>query len=393
VVFAPSGLWLSSRLESGQTRNKENTMPSAVYFIDLKASFKENLPRKIRRLMETAGIADVVSKRDLAAVKIHFGEKGNTAFIRPVFVRTIIDTLKQAGAVPFLTDANTLYAGTRGDAVNHTTTAVQNGFAYSVVEAPIVIADGLRGKSESAVPVNGKHFEKVYIGREIVEADALLSVAHFKGHELTGFGGAIKNIGMGSASRRGKMAQHSGIGPKIKRKKCVGCGDCVSHCAHGAIAMHDKKAAIDPEKCIGCGECILICSSEAVQIQWTQSGPAFLEKMVEYTQGVLRGKEDKTLCINFITNVSPACDCFPFNDRPIVRDIGILASTDPVAIDQASVDLVNREPAIPDSCLTTNTAAGEDKFRGIYPKVDWEAQLDYAQHLGIGNREYELVKL
>jgi len=368
-------------------------MASKVFFTDLKASFQENMPAKIAKLLETAGIAETVSKRDLTAVKIHFGEKGNTAFIRPVYIRTIIEAIRRLGSSPFLTDANTLYAGTRGDSASHITTAIQNGFAYSVVEAPIIIADGLRGKSETAVPVKRKHFDEVFIGTEIVEADAFLSVAHFKGHELTGFGGALKNIGMGCASRKGKLAQHSGVGPKIKKKNCIACGDCVAHCSQKAISFVDKKAWIDPEKCIGCGECILICPNGAVQIQWDQYGAVFLEKMVEYTEGVLKSTAGKLLCVNFITNVSPACDCYPYNDRPIVRDIGIVASTDPVAIDQASIDLVNQEPAIPDSCLTTNTEAGADKFKGVYPKVDWEVQLDYAQELGLGSREYELVKL
>ncbi len=368
-------------------------MASKVYFIDLKATFQENMPAKIGKLMTAAGIADTVSKRDLTAVKIHFGEKGNTAFIRPVYVRTIIESIRKAGGSPFLTDANTLYAGTRGNSASHIITAIQNGFAYSVVEAPIIIADGLRGKSDTAVSVDRKHFDQVHIGTEIAEADALISVAHFKGHELTGFGGALKNIGMGCASRKGKLAQHSGVGPKIKKKNCIACGDCVAHCSQKAISFVDQKAQIDPEKCIGCGECILICPNDAVQIQWDQYGTVFLEKMVEYAEGVLKTAAGKLLCLNFIINVTPACDCYPFSDRPIVRDIGIVASTDPVAIDQASVDLVNREPAIADCCLTTNTEPGADKFKGVYPKADWEVQLDYAQELGLGNREYELVKL
>ncbi|BBO69387.1 4Fe-4S ferredoxin [Desulfosarcina alkanivorans] len=368
-------------------------MTGRVYFIDMRATIKENFIAKIGRLMETAGISRIIDKRDLTAVKMHFGEMGNAAFIRPVYIRKVVEVVKQAKGVPFLTDANTLYAGTRSDAPHHLTTAVKNGFAYAVVEAPLIIADGLRGKSETAVPINQKRFASVYIGTDIVEADAFISVAHFKGHELSGFGGAVKNVGMGCASRKGKLAQHSGLSPRISGEQCIGCGECRDHCSQHAISMEGETAAIDADSCIGCGECILICPNEAITVQWNRSVPVFLEKMVEYALGVLKGKANKAFFINFITDVSPACDCYPSNDAPIVKNIGVVAATDPVAIDQASVDLVNAEPALAGTRLTTNTAAGEDKFKGIYPKVDWEIQLDYAEKVGLGSRTYELVKL
>ena len=368
-------------------------MPSNVYFCDLKASNKENLPDKLGRLMRKAGLEYMIGNRDLTAVKLHFGEKGNTAFIRPVFVRKAVSEIKNAGGRPFLTDANTLYAGTRSDAAGHLTTAVENGFDYAVVGAPLVIADGLRGKSETAVSVGLKRFDTVYIGTEIVEADALVSLAHFKGHELSGFGGALKNVGMGCASRRGKMAQHSSLSPKVIEKRCVGCEECIPHCSQEALAMVEEKARIDEDACIGCGECILACDNGAIQIQWNQSIPVFLENMMEYTVGVLKNKADRSLFVNFLTDISPACDCFGYNDTPIVRDIGFLASTDPVAIDQASADLVNREPALPDAHMKCNTAAGEDKFRGLYKDVDWAYQLEYAEEIGLGSRKYDLKKI
>jgi uncharacterized Fe-S center protein len=272
-------------------------------------------------------------------------------------------------------------------------TAIANGFAYAVVQAPLIIADGLRGKNETTVAINQRRFASVYIGTDIVEADALVSVAHFKGHELSGFGGTIKNVGMGCASRKGKLAQHSGLSPQISGERCIGCGECQDHCSQHAISMMDERARIDEATCIGCGECILICPNEAIAVQWSQSIPVFLENMVEYTLGVLEGKSKKAFFINFITDVSPACDCYPVNDAPIVKNIGVVASTDPVAIDQASVDLVNAEPALAGTRLSTNTAPGEDKFKGIYPQVDWEIQLDYAEQLGLGTRSYTLVKL
>jgi len=368
-------------------------MKSKVYFIDLRATMKENLVAKLGRLIETAGLSEAVKERDLVAVKLHFGEMGNTAFIRPVFLRKIVEMIKGVNGVPFLTDANTLYSGTRSDSPSHLTTAIQNGFAYAVVDAPIIIADGLRGRSETPITVNQKNFKRVYIGTDIVEADALISVAHFKGHELSGFGGAIKNLGMGCASRRGKLAQHSTVAPKVIKKKCIGCGDCIDHCSQNALSLAEEKAVLDSKKCIGCGECILVCPNTAIEIEWNQAVPVFLENMVEHTMGVLKGKSQKMLSINFITDVSPACDCYPMNDAPIVKDIGVVASTDPVAIDQASVDLVNQEHALPGTCLQTNRKPGEDKFRGVYPKVDWAYQLEYAEQLGLGSREYELVKI
>ncbi len=390
-------------------------MTATVFFTDFKANSRENLLEKLARLITTAGLGDVLEENDLTGIKLHFGEKGNTAFIRPPFIRRIVEAIRENGATPFLTDANTLYAGTRSDTVSHITTAVANGFSYSSMDnAPIVIADGLRGKSETAVRVDLKHCKEVYIGSEIVGADALISVAHFKGHELSGFGGTLKNLGMGCASRKGKLDQHSTVSPKIKKKKCIGCGECADNCpaeaitlaaekvthgkeaiplGEGTIIHGEKKATIDPDRCIGCGECIIRCPTGAVNIRWNQSVPVFLEKMMEYTQGVLQGKEGKALYINFITDISPACDCLPYNDSPIVRDIGIVASTDPVAIDQASADLVNAEEAFAGTCLKHNTLPGEDKFKGLYPDVDWEVQLDYAETIGLGTRKYDLVKL
>ncbi len=368
-------------------------MKSTVYFIDLRATYKESLIAKIGRLINTAGLSDLIKKRDLVAVKLHFGERGNTAFIRPVFIRKIVEELNETGCSPFLTDSNTLYAGTRSSAPTHFTTAVQNGFAYSVINAPIIIADGLRGRSETPVLLKGKQFETVYIANEIVEADAMVAVAHFKGHEVAGFGGTLKNLGMGCASRKGKLAQHSGLSPKIIKKRCIGCGDCITHCSQEAISMIEEKADIDQEKCIGCGECIIVCPSGAAQVQWSQSGPAFMEKMIEYAAGALKNKKGKALFLNFITDISPGCDCMPYNDAPIVKNIGILASQDPVAIDRASVDLVNKEHLLPGSCIKEGNGAGLDKFRAVYPKVDWNLQLDYAEQLGLGTQGYVLEKI
>jgi uncharacterized protein len=366
---------------------------SKVYFADLRTSVKENLPTKLVRLADMLGLDRIVPKRGLVAVKLHFGEKGNTAFVRPVFVRPIVERVKSLGAYPFLTDSNTLYAGTRSDSVSHLKTATENGFAFSVVDAPIIIADGLRGAAYASIKIGGELVKTAYIGTDIAEADSIISLAHFKGHELSGFGGAIKNIGMGCASRRGKMVQHSDLSPKVTRKKCIGCGDCVEHCSQSAIALNDGKAEIDSQQCIGCGECILICSNRAINVQWNVDIAVFQKKMVEYTLAVVKGKETRVACINFLTQISPACDCYGHSDAPIVPDIGILASIDPVAIDQASVDLVNRQKGLDGSCPIGQKERGKDKFRGLYPKVDWTVQLDYGEKIGLGRRDYDLIPI
>ena len=369
-------------------------MTADVYFMDLEATSRENLPQKLSRLVKAAGLESCLKENDLTAVKIHFGEKGNTAFIRPIFIRQVIQDIKASSAVPFLTDANTLYVGTRSDSVSHMHTAVENGFSYSSMDAtPVIIADGLRGKNETRVRVNGKHCESVYIGSEVMEADALVSIAHFKGHELSGFGGALKNIGMGCASRRGKLDQHSNVSPKIKRKTCIGCRECETHCPAEAIHLENKKAYIDHELCIGCGECIVRCPTESVTIKWNQEVPVFLEKMMEYTWGVLKDKSQKSFFINFVTDIAPKCDCLPYSESPIVNNIGVLASTDPVAVDQACADLVNQAQGREGTALTTNLAPGEDKFKGLYPHVDWELQLKYAEELHLGTRSYQLNRI
>ncbi|MFH1596367.1 MAG: DUF362 domain-containing protein [Pseudomonadota bacterium] len=372
-------------------------MPSQVFFMDLRASAKETNFKKFQKLLEAVDLKGILKrrkKRPLIAVKLHFGEKGNTSFIRPIYVRQVVDRLWECGGRPFLTDANTVYVGTRAEAVSHLTTAIENGFAYAVVRAPLIIADGLTGKAEVEVKINKEQFKTVYLAEAIVEAEGLVTLSHFKLHELSGFGGALKNLGMGCASRRGKLAQHSNISPKVTGKKCTGCGDCVAHCAQEAIGINPEteKAVIDPAKCVGCAECILVCPYGNIQIQWNESIPVFLKKMMEYAYGVMKDKKGQSVFVNFITQVSPACDCYGYNDLPIVGDLGILASRDPVAIDQACADLVNKSRGLPGSALK-NKSAGTDKFKDIYPQVDWPIQLEYAAQLGLGAREYELVKV
>ena len=297
------------------SERKPHKAPSKVFFADLRASYRENLLDKLVRLMDRADFKSVLSPRGFVAVKLHFGERGNMAFIRPNFIRRIVDYAKASDAYPFLTDTNTLYAGTRGSSVSHIHTAIENGFAYPVVNAPIIIADGIRGATDTKVRIDQPIFKSAYVGKEIVESNALISVAHFKGHEFAGFGGTIKNLSMGCASRKGKLALHSDLSPKVKRKRCIGCGDCITHCARKAITLQDEKAVIDTKRCVGCGACITICPNNAINVRWNTDSRLFQKKMAEYAYAVLKGKRGRAAFLNFLTQISPSCDCSPYNCR------------------------------------------------------------------------------
>ena len=366
---------------------------SEVYFSDMRASHKENLFGKISKLLAMAGLGQRIAADDLTAVKIHFGEKGNTAYIRPVFARHVVGEIKKLGARPFLTDSSTLYPGERKEAVSALVCAIENGFDYSCAGAPLIISDGLRGVTETAVKGEGELLKEVFIGTEIIEADSLVCMTHFKCHELTGFGGAIKNLGMGCASRKGKLVQHSTVAPGVAEKYCTGCGICPRSCAHDAIVITGGKAVIDPQKCAGCSRCITVCPVKAITIQWNEAADLVMKKMAEYAKGALTGKEGKTVYLSFVTQVSPACDCYGHADAPIVNDIGICASTDPVAIDQACADLVNGARGNEGSALQSGHEPGGDKFRGVWPEIPWEVQLEHAEKIGLGSRAYTLVRV
>ncbi|BCR06340.1 4Fe-4S ferredoxin [Desulfuromonas versatilis] len=368
-------------------------MSSKVHFADMRAGSRENLFEKLRRLVDAAGIMHVVGKADLTAVKVHFGEKGGHAYVRPVFLRHIVERVKELGGKPFLTDSNTLYPGERKEAVSALTCGIENGFAYAVAGAPLIMCDGLRGHSSRRVNPGGELLKSVDIGLEVLEADALIAVSHFKCHELTGFGGAIKNLGMGCSSREGKLEQHSTVAPKVAESYCTACAACLKACAHDAIRFVEGKARIDAESCVGCGRCITICEETAIKIQWNAEAPLVMRKMAEYAKGALYGKGGKGLFVNFITQVSPACDCYGHSDAAIVADIGILASSDPVALDQACADLVNQAQGLPGTALRSGLEPGGDKFRGVHPEIDWEVTLEHAEKIGLGSRSYELLRL
>ncbi|MEF2230617.1 MAG: DUF362 domain-containing protein [Pseudodesulfovibrio sp.] len=369
-------------------------MTADVYFWNLRASMKAPLHARMRSLLRACGAHKHIRGGDLAAVKIHFGEQGTTGFLRPLWVKAITDFIAEAGGKPFLTDASTLYVGQRGEAVSHHLCAARHGWDPLLMGAPVVIADGLKGGDEAAVPVGGRHIGEAYIASAVAEADFLVSVNHFKGHELAGFGGALKNIGMGCASKRGKMQQHFSTGPTLLPDNCTACGACVKSCKPGALRLDESgKISIREELCVGCGGCFVACRHGALQVNWQIGVQEFLERMMEYALAVIRTKGRPCLHVNFVMDVVPDCDCVGFTDAPICPDLGVLASLDPVAVDQASMDLVDAAPPLYPSRLPFGLTPGQPKFAAIHQHVPEHMGLDYAEKLGLGTREYKLVNL
>ncbi len=369
-------------------------MASKVCFWNLRASLKSPYEARMKRLLKAVGADKCFAEGDLAALKLHFGEQGVTGFVRPLLLKPLVDFIKAAKAKPFLTDASTLYVGRRGEAVSHHMVAADHGFDPLALGAPVIIADGLRGGHQAAVPIKGRHFRTAYIAGDIAEADAFVSVNHFKGHELAGFGGALKNIGMGSASKQGKMQQHVTTGPALDIDKCVGCGACAKICASKALELGDAgKIILYAERCVGCGACFMACKTGCLVINWQTDIRQFMERMMEYALAVLATKARPCLHLNFVLSVVPDCDCMGFTDAPICPDIGILASLDPVAVDQASLDLVNAAPALYPSRLPQGLKPGADKFLALHPHMPGGMGLDYAEAIGLGLRAYELVQV
>lgn len=360
-------------------------MASVVYMAGMHSrSMESNKISKLERLCEAINVKKIVKKNELCGIKLHFGEYGNTTHLRPEFARVVVDKVLKAGAKPFLTDSSTLYSGMRHNAVDHLNVAVMHGFAPAVVNAPVIIADGLYGENDIPVRINKKHFAEVFIADAIRRVPALVVMSHFKGHEMGGFGGAIKNLAMGGASVRGKRDQHA-IHVQIDEAKCIGCGRCVKVCPQGALTLIDRKSHVDISKCIGCFECITVCPVKAISIDWNTEIIPFVERMVEYAYGVVKGREKRLGYINFVLNVTPDCDCVGWSDGPMVADIGILASTDPVALDQACFDLVNKAES-----LDPKLKDAPDKFRARWPHTRGDIQLSYGEEIGLGSREYTI---
>ncbi|MDY0340750.1 MAG: DUF362 domain-containing protein [Coriobacteriia bacterium] len=365
---------------------------ATVYFAPVRSPLKRSMVTRVGGLLLRAGLGDVVAEGDLVAIKLHFGEQGNTGFVSPVYLREVVRRVRDAGGKPFLTDANTLYRGERSNAVEHLACAIHNGFSFATVDAPLIIADGLDGRDAVEVPVKGKHFDSVRIGSAVVHADVMVVVTHFKGHKATGFGGAFKNVGMGLGSRSAKQRMHSDFRPEVTPEACTACGRCVKWCPVNAITLNDEHhAVVDYEICYGCGECVAACPSGAIATQWKTDATSIQEKIVEHVAGALDGKDGKVIYLSFVTTVTPECDCFSFSDAPVVPDIGVLASTDIVAIEQAASDLVTRASGLAGS-LGEGLVSGDDKFVAI-TGVDGTHAITYAEEMGLGTARYELVQV
>ena len=365
---------------------------SKVYFTNMRVKNGDNLQKKLARLMKKAGIGDIDFENKYPAIKMHFGEPGNLAFLRPNYAKTVADAVKELGGKPFLTDCNTLYVGGRKNALDHIASAYENGFSPFSTGCHILIGDGLKGTDEVLVPVEGGTYVKeAKIGRAVMDADIFITLTHFKGHEATGFGGCLKNIGMGCGSRAGKMEMHSAGKPHVITDLCIGCGACTRICAHDAAIVTNKKANIDHNKCVGCGRCIGVCPKDAVEAASDESNDILNCKIAEYSKAVVAGRPQ--FHISLVVDVSPFCDCHAENDAAIVPDVGMFASFDPVAIDVACADAVNAQQPLAGSLLAESDHEHHDHFSAVSPDTNWKSAIEHGVKIGLGSDQYELIEI
>lgn len=370
---------------------------SKVYFTDFRVQVGQSILAKMKTLCIAAGIKNIDMEGKFVAIKMHFGELGNMAFLRPQYAKVVADLVKEQGGVPFLTDCNTLYPGNRKHALEHLDCANLNGFNPTTTGCQIIIGDGLKGTDDIEVPVrNGEICKTAKIGRAIMDADVFISLAHFKGHEMTGFGGAIKNIGMGCGSRAGKMEQHSSGKCIVNAELCRGCRKCAKECGSDAITYVNNKALIDKDTCKGCGRCIGACGFDAIRNEQWDAGDLLDKKMAEYAQAVVQDRP--CFHINLAMDISPNCDCHGENDAPILPNIGLFASFDPIALDQACADACQQAEPLANSQLGDHLAQPDwhhhhDVFMDSNPNVHWQETLEHGEKIGIGSRAYELIKL
>lgn len=355
-------------------------MPSIVYFTRVKEKEpSDSIQKKVKQLWEEAGFNQLINKDDFVAIKLHMGEEGGKGYIKPHFVRPIVDNIKEQKGKPFLTDSSTLYVGRRTNAVDHINLAYEHGFTFENVGCPVIIADGLRGEHHLSIKVNNPLLKNIHMSGIVGVADTIIGLAHPTGHMVTGYGGALKNIGMGLASRGGKLAQHSGVQPQVNLDKCIGCEVCSTWCPAEAISIKGDKMKIDFSKCMGCGECLSVCSEHAIKIAWDESSVNLQRKIVEYVTEILKGKNKGFM--NFATHITKQCDCMGGKaGDPVVSDFGILASLDPVALDQATIDLINQNEK-------------RDIFKDIWKDFDYNIQLAYGETLKLGSRTYQLKEI
>ncbi len=373
---------------------------SQVYFTDFHTPpYGDSLPVKLQKLLKKAGIGQIDMGGKFVAIKMHFGELGNVSFLRPNYARAVVDVVRELGGKPFLTDCNTLYPGSRKNALEHLECAWQNGFTPLTVNCPLLIADGLKGTDDIAVPVRGGEYVKeARIGRAVMDADVFISLSHFKGHEAAGFGGAIKNIGMGCGSRAGKCEQHNNGKPTIDRERCRGCRRCQRECANEGLVFDEasKKMTVDREHCLGCGRCLGACNFDAIHFTESNAVEIFNRRMAEYALAVVDGRPQ--FHISLVVDVSPNCDCHAENDVPILPNIGMFASFDPLALDQACVDACLAAQPLPGSQLAKNLATPgfedhHDHFVNSTPESEWRSCLEHAENIWLGSMTYELIKV
>ena len=369
--------------------------PAKVYYTNLRAKPGNNLLEKLDKLVRKAGIKNIDFNKKFVAIKIHFGEPGNLSYLRPNYAKVIVDLVKELGGNPFLTDCNTLYVGRRKNALDHMDSAYENGFSPFSTGCHVIIADGLKGTDEELVKIDGEYVKEAKIGRAVMDADIFISLNHFKGHETAGFGGALKNIGMGCGSRAGKMEMHRSGKPKVNEAKCVSCKMCIKQCAHDAISFgKDGKATIDHSKCVGCGRCLGMCNFDAISGTGNNSSVILNKKIAEYSLAVL--KDRPHFHISLVMDVSPYCDCHSENDAPIVPDVGMFASFDPIALDMACVDAVNKQKPIDDSRLgeqIQREVEGKDNIYMNHPETSWESAIEHGVKIGIGTDKYEIIEI
>ncbi|MBO7726494.1 MAG: DUF362 domain-containing protein [Thermoguttaceae bacterium] len=379
---------------------KSSAKPAKVFFTDFRTGYQgENLPAKLKRLARKAGLDKIDMNEKFVAIKMHFGELGNISYLRPNYAKAIVDLVKELGGKPFLTDCNTMYPGSRKNALEHLECAWENGFTPLTVGCPVIIGDGLKGTDDVVVPLEGcVYTHEARIGRAVMDADVFISLTHFKGHELTGFGGTIKNIGMGCGSRAGKKDQHSCGKPRIDPEKCKGCKRCRKECANDGLVYDEnrRKMRVDETHCVGCGRCLGACNFDAIDFVLDQAVAVLNAKMSEYTKAVVSGRD--AFHISLIVDVSPYCDCHGENDAPILPNIGMFASFDPVALDQACADACLRAKPLSNSVLTDNLASKgfvdyHDHFKNTTPESEWETQLIHGEKIGLGTRKYELITM
>jgi uncharacterized Fe-S center protein len=356
-------------------------LKAKIHFI--RASRNEDVgtvQKKIRLLFQKADLGSCIGANDLVALKMHFGEERNVTSIPFTYVRPVTDEVASRSGRPFLTDTCVLYKSVRDNAAGHLRFAHEQGFTLENTGAPVVIADGILGSDEKTVKIPGTVFKEVSIAGAARDANAIIVITHVTGHMVVGLGGAIKNLGMGFASRKGKLRQHATMKPNIAKKFCTGCGVCIENCPEDAIAMIEGKAVIDAGICIGCGECLTVCRFDAVKHDWNRDSADLQKRMAEHALGAVTGKRDRIGGLNFLLSITKECDCMPVKQKPILPDIGILAGKDPVALDAASLDLIEK-------------AAGKSLTDLTFPQFDARIQIRHGEAVGLGTSDYELIEI